>query len=202
MLFSINSQNPQMRLIRKAVDILKNGGIVIYPTDTVYGMGCDLFNKKGIEKIYMIARRNKQQPLSFICADLKDLSQYARVSNYAYKTMKRFLPGPYTFILEASRVVPKIILPKRQTTGIRVPDNRICLSLVSEFGQPVISTSVKDANDELMSDPQEIAKRFGHCVDLIIDGGVLVPEESSVISLVDDAAEIIRTGKGDVSAFQ
>lgn len=191
-----------MRLIRKAVDILKNGGIVIYPTDTVYGMGCDLFNKKGIEKIYMIARRHKQQPLSFICADLKDISHYARVSNYAYKTMKRLLPGPYTFILEASRLVPKIILPKRQTTGIRVPDNPICLALVSEFGQPVISTSVKDANDELMSDPREIEKRFGHCVDLIIDGGILVPEESSVISLVYDAAEIIRTGKGDVSAFQ
>ncbi len=191
-----------MRLIRKAVDILKNGGIVIYPTDTVYGMGCDLFNKKGIEKIYMIAQRHKQQPLSFICADLKDISHYARVSNYAYKTMKRLLPGPYTFILEASRLVPKIILPKRQTTGIRVPDNPICRALVSEFGQPVISTSVKDANDELMSDPREIERRFGHCVDLIIDGGILVPEESSVISLVDDAAEIIRTGKGDVSAFQ
>src|SRR5512136_3430090 len=141
MLVSINSQNPQMRLIKKAADVLRNGGIIIYPTDTVYGLGCALFNKKGIDKIYEIKRRNRKQPLSFVCADLKDISRYARVSDFAYKTMKRLLPGPYTFILEASRLVPKIILPKRQTTGIRVPDNRICQSLVSEFGQPVISTS-------------------------------------------------------------
>ncbi|MBN1546445.1 MAG: threonylcarbamoyl-AMP synthase [Syntrophaceae bacterium] len=202
MLFSINHQNPQMRLIKKAVDILKAGGIVIYPTDTVYGMGCELSNKKGIEKIYQITRRNKQRPLSFVCSDLKDISRYARVSDYAYKTLKRFLPGPYTFILEASRLVPKIILPKRQTTGIRVPDNRICLSLVAELGQPIISTSVKDSRNELMSDPGEIEKKFSHCVDLVIDGGILVPEESSVISLLDDEASVLRTGKGDVSAFQ
>lgn len=201
MLLSINNQNPQLRLIRKAVDILRNGGIIIYPTDTVYGLGCDLFNKKGIEKIYAIKKRNKKQPLSFVCADLRDISRYALVSDYAYKTMKRLLPGPYTFILEASRLVPKIILPKRQTTGIRVPDNHICLSLVTELGQPIISTSVETESKEILSDPYEIEKKFGHCVDLVIDGGIVVPEPSSVISLVDDRIEVIRTGKGDVSAF-
>ena len=200
-MLSINSQNPQLRLIRKAVDILRQGGIIIYPTDTVYGLGCDLSNKKGIERIYDLKRRNRKQPLSFICSDLKHISQYAKVTDYAYKTMKRLLPGPYTFILEASRLVPKIILPKRSTTGIRVPDNQICLELIKELGQPIISTSVKTADGEDLGTPYEIEERFGRMVDLIIDGGIIIPEPSSVISLVDDDIETIRNGKGDVSAF-
>ena len=201
MLVAINNQNPQARLIRRAVEVLQSGGIIIYPTDTVYGMGCDLFNKRGIERIYEIQRRDRKQPLSFICADLKDISRYARVSDDAYKIMKRLLPGPYTFILEASRVVPKIILPKRQTTGIRIPDNRICQALVAEMGSPVISTSVKDEGGELLSDPRVIAERFGKRVDMIIDGGIIAAEPSSVVSLLPEGIEVIRTGKGDVSAF-
>jgi tRNA threonylcarbamoyl adenosine modification protein (Sua5/YciO/YrdC/YwlC family) len=201
MLVAINNQNPQMRLIRKAVEILRGGGIVIYPTDTVYGMGCDLFNKKGAERIYEIQRRDRKQPLSFICADLKDISRYARVSDDAYKIMKRLLPGPYTFILEASRAVPKIILPKRQTTGIRVPDNRICQALVAEMGSPVISTSVKDGEGELLSDPRMIEELFGKRVDMIIDGGIIAAAPSSVVSLLQEGVEVIRAGKGDVSAF-
>lgn len=201
MLVAINSQNPQMRLIRRAVDILKSGGVVIYPTDTVYGMGCDLFNKRGIERIYDIQRRNRKQPLSFICSDLKDISRYTRVSDEAYKIMKRLLPGPYTFILEASRIVPKIILPKRQTTGIRIPDNRICQTLVAEMGSPIISTSVKDEGGELLSDPRVIEELFGKRVEMIIDGGIIAAAPSSVISLLPDGVEVIRAGKGDVSAF-
>ena len=200
-MLSINSQNPQMRLIKKAVDALRDGGIIIYPTDTVYGLGCDLSNKKGIEKIYEIKRRSKKQPLSFICSDLKHISQYTKVTDYAYKTMKRLLPGPYTFILEASRLVPKIILPKRPTTGIRVPDNNICLAMVRELGQPIISTSVKTAEGEDMGNPYLIEESWGKLVDLIIDGGNIIPEPSSVISLVDDNIEVLRIGKGDVSAF-
>jgi tRNA threonylcarbamoyl adenosine modification protein (Sua5/YciO/YrdC/YwlC family) len=201
MLLSINNQNPQVRLIRKTVEILREGGVIVYPTDTAYGLGCDLFNKKGIEKIYEIKKRSKKQPLSFVCADLKDISRYAKVSDYAYKTMRRLLPGPYTFILEASRLVPKIILPKRQTTGIRVPASEICLALVRELGHPVISTSVKTDEGDLMSNPEEIAKRLGKRVDLVIDADVMLSGQSSVISLVDDAIEIIRVGMGDVSAF-
>jgi tRNA threonylcarbamoyl adenosine modification protein (Sua5/YciO/YrdC/YwlC family) len=201
MLIAINNQNPQMRLIHKAVEVLKSGGIIIYPTDTVYGMGCDLFNKRGIERIYEIQRRDRKQPLSFICADLKDISRYARVSDEAYKIMKRLLPGPYTFILEASRIVPKIILPKRQTTGIRIPDNKICQALVTEMESPVISTSVKDEEGELLSDPRIIEEHFGKRVDMIIDGGILVARPSSVVSLLADGIEVIRIGKGDVSAF-
>lgn len=200
-MLSIHSQNPQTRLIRKAVDILKDGGVIIYPTDTVYGLGCDLSNKRGIERIYEIKKRNKKQPLSFVCSDLKHISQYALVTDYAYKTMKRLLPGPYTFILEASRLVPKIILPKRPTTGIRVPDNAICLSLIRELGQPIISTSVKTQDGEDLGNPSIIDEHFGSIVDLIIDGGTIDPQPSSVISLIDDNAEIIRIGKGDVSDF-
>ncbi|HPK53584.1 MAG TPA: L-threonylcarbamoyladenylate synthase [Smithellaceae bacterium] len=200
-MLSINSQNPQMRLIKKAVDVLRDGGVIIYPTDTVYGLGCDLSNKKGIERIYEIKKRNKKQPLSFICSDLKHISQYAQVTDYAYKTMKRLLPGPYTFILEASRLVPKIILPKRPTTGIRVPDNNICLAMVRELGQPIISTSVKTAEGEDMGTPCLIEESWSKLVDLIIDGGNIIPEPSSVISFIDDNIEVIRIGKGDVSAF-
>lgn len=198
----INSQNPQMRLIEKAVAVLRDGGVIIYPTDTVYGLGCDLSNKRGIERIYEIKRRNKKRPLSFVCSDLKHISQYALVTDYAYKTMKRCLPGPYTFILEASRLVPKMILPKRPTTGIRVPDNQICLALIRELGQPIISTSVQKQDGEDLGDPALINEHFGRVVDLIIDGGTIVPEPSSVVSLIDDTIEILRIGKGDVSAFQ
>ena len=201
MLVSINSQNPQKRLIRKAADILNEGGIVIYPTDTVYGIGCDLFNKRAIEKIYEIKQRSKKQPFSIICADLKDISNYASVSNYAYKIMRRLLPGPYTFILEASRLVPKILLPKRKAVGIRVPDNTICLALVKELEHPIISTSVTVRESEILSDPVDMEEEFKHRVDMVIDGGVIIPEESSVISFVGEVPEVIREGKGDVSLF-
>jgi tRNA threonylcarbamoyl adenosine modification protein (Sua5/YciO/YrdC/YwlC family) len=201
MILSINSDNPQLRLIKKAVEVLKEGGIIVYPTDTVYGMGCDLFNKQGIEKIYEIKRRNKKEPLSFICADLKDISNYALVSNYAYKTMRRLLPGAYTFVMEASRLVPKILLTKRRTVGIRVPDNKICLSLVTELGHPLINTSAKLEADEILSDPFEIERKFKHSVALVIDGGTLASDQSSVISLIDDVPQVLRTGKGDVADF-
>jgi tRNA A37 threonylcarbamoyladenosine synthetase subunit TsaC/SUA5/YrdC len=187
MLLSINEKNPQVRLIRKAVEALRNGGIIIYPTDTVYGIGCDLYNKRAIEKIHELKRRSQKQPFSFICADLRDISQYALVSNYAYP---------------ASRLVPKILMTKRQTTGIRVPANEICLSLVRELGHPIISTSASTDKDEILSDPEEIRDRYGHAVELILDGGILTSEMSSVISLVDDVPEVIRAGKGDVSEFQ
>jgi len=201
MLLSINSQNPQARLIKKVSEILQDGGIAIYPTDTVYGLGCCLSNKRGIEKIYEIKKRSKKQLPSLICADLKDISRYAKVTDFAYKTMKRHLPGPYTFILQASRLVPKILLPKRQTTGIRIPDNRICMALVAELGQPLISASVKAEDDQYLNDPEEIEIIFKHRVDVIINGGIVTPEPSTVISLIDDDVEVLRVGKGDASEF-
>jgi tRNA threonylcarbamoyl adenosine modification protein (Sua5/YciO/YrdC/YwlC family) len=200
-ILSINAQNPQMRLLRQVVDILERGGIIIYPTDTVYGIGCDLFNKKAVEKIYEIKRRDRKQPFSFVCSDLSDISKYAVVPTYAYKIMRHLLPGPYTFVMGASRMVPKTLLPRRREVGIRIPDNMICLTLVREFGRPVISTSVKNAAGEIMTDPEEMEEEFKHRVDCVIDGGVVGDELSSVVSLVEETPQVIRAAKGDVSFF-
>lgn len=203
MIIKINSQNPQMRLIRRVVEVLQNGGVIAYPTDTVYGFGCSLYNKKAIERIYQIKRSEKNRPFSFICADLKDISLYSRVSNYGYKTMKRLLPGPYTFILEGTKLVPKIMLnPKRKTAGIRVPNHPIALALVQELGHPIISTSATLPGGGILYDPADIDQKWGKLLDLIIDGGILVSEPSSVIDLTEDIPKIIRQGKGDVSTLE
>jgi tRNA threonylcarbamoyl adenosine modification protein (Sua5/YciO/YrdC/YwlC family) len=202
MLININQQNPQQRLIKKVVDILKNGGVVVYPTDTYYGIGCDIMNKKAIERIYQIKQRNMSKPFSFICSGLKNISHYAKVSNYAYKTMKRLLPGPYTFILEGSKLVPKIMLTKRKTAGIRVPDNPICLALVNELGNPVITTSATMPDGMIFHDASLIHDYYGNRVDAVIDGSIVPGQPSSVILLIDDIPEVIRKGMGDVSIFE
>lgn len=202
MLLNINPENPQARLIRQAVDCLKRDGIIAYPTDTNYGIGCDIMNKKAIERVYLLKQRPKIQPFSFICSDLKNISDYAKVSNYAYKTMRRLLPGPYTFILEGSRLVPKIMLTKRKTAGIRVPDHAICLALVKELGNPIITTSATKPDGAVMEDPSLIHDFFGNRIDAVIDGGPAPGQPSSVISLIDDTPEIIREGAGDVSIFE
>ena len=195
MIISINSENPQKRLINRVAEVLDKGSLIAYPTDTFYGIGCDLMNKKGIQLIHKLKNRPLKQPFSIICDSLKEISRYAQVSNYAYKTMKRLLPGPYTFILEATQLVPKIMLTKRKTIGIRVPDNNICLNIVTTLGRPIISTSAG------FDDPYAIQDAFGPHIDIIIDGGVLYPNPSSVISLIGDKPEVIREGKGDVSDF-
>ena len=202
MLININQQNPQQRLITRVVDILKSGGVVVYPTDTYYGIGCDIMNKKAIEKIYQIKQRNKSKPFSFICSDLKNISLYAKVSNYAYKTMKRLLPGPYTFILEGSKLVPKIMLTKRKTAGIRVPDNQICLNLVKELGNPVITTSATMPDGTILHDASLIRDYYGKRVDVVIDGSIGPGQPSSVIKLINDIPEVLRRGLGDVSSFE
>jgi tRNA threonylcarbamoyl adenosine modification protein (Sua5/YciO/YrdC/YwlC family) len=202
MIITINTKNPQKRLTRKVVDVLEQGGVIVYPTDTVYGVGCDLFNPEAIQKIHRLKKMDEKKPLSFICSDLKDISRYAFVSNYAYKIMKRLLPGAYTFILKATKLVPKIAQTKQKTVGIRIPDNKICLALVKELGHPIISTSVSKPKEGLYNDPFEIEERFGKQLDLVIDGGVIVAEHSSIIDLTDDFPKVIRVGKGDVSLYQ
>lgn len=202
MLLEINPINPQTRLIQQVADILKKGGVIAYPTDTYYGIGCDIMNKKAIERIYMIKQRHKSKPFSFICADLKDISLYAKVSNYAYKTMRRLLPGPYTFILEGTKLVPKMMLTKRKTAGIRVPDNPICIHLVNELGNPILSTSATDPDGAVFQDASLIHDFFGHRLDAVIDGGPVAGEPSSVISLINDEPEIFRKGVGDVEIFE
>jgi tRNA threonylcarbamoyl adenosine modification protein (Sua5/YciO/YrdC/YwlC family) len=202
MLIKVNPFNPQTRLIQRAVDILTKGGILVYPTDTNYGIGCDILNKKAIEQIYQLKQRDKSKPFSFICSELKNISHYAKVSNYAYKTMKRLLPGPYTFILEGSKLVPKIMLTKRKTAGIRVPDHKICLELVKGLGNPIITTSATMPDGSTLNEPSLIHEMFGSRVDLVIDGDVVPGKPSSVISLIDDMPVVIRKGMGDVSIFE
>jgi len=199
MILSLNPENPQQRLIKRVVECLKQGGVIAYPTDTIYGLGCDIFNKKGVKKIYQIKQRDPRKPFSFICADLSDVSNYAQVSNFAFKIMKRYLPGPYTFVLEASRVVPNVLTTRQKTVGIRIPDNPIALSIVREFGHPIVTTSANVTGTESLCDPAVIEQQVGKQLDLVIDGGTLLGEESTVISLIDDKVEILRQGSGDTS---
>jgi tRNA threonylcarbamoyl adenosine modification protein (Sua5/YciO/YrdC/YwlC family) len=199
MLVSINSENPQERLIKQAVGILRNGGVIAYPTDTIYGIGCDIFNKKGVKKIYQIKQRDPRKPFSFICSDISDISTYAQVSNFAFKIMKRHLPGPYTFVLEATRLVPDLLTTKQRTVGIRIPDNHIALSIVRELGHPLVTTSANISGGTPISDPSLIDDELGHTLDLIVDGGILMGDPSTIISLINDQVEILRQGCGDTS---
>ncbi|MDA8141942.1 MAG: L-threonylcarbamoyladenylate synthase [Desulfobacteraceae bacterium] len=202
MIFEINPVNPQARKIDQVVTVLKEGGVIAYPTDTIYGIGCDIMNKKAIERVYQIKKRARHIPFSFICSDLKNISQYAKVSNYAYKTMRRLLPGPYTFILEGSNEVPKMMLTKRKTAGIRVPDHPICMAIIATLGNPIISTSAATPEDELLSEPWLINESLGKLLDVVIDGGPVPGIPSSVISLIGDEPQVLRKALGDVSIFE
>jgi len=198
-IIKINAQNPQPRLIRRVADTLKEGGVIAYPTDTIYGLGCDLSQKDAIERIHRLKRHSKNKHLSIICADLKDISKYAYVPDYAYRIMRSLVPGPYTFILEATKLVPKIMLTNQKTIGIRVPLHNIPLALVKELGHPIITTSVTKADESLYNEPEEIDQMFGKTLDVVIDGGIIVPEHSSIIDFTDEQPRLLRRGKGDVS---
>ena len=199
--YELHPENPQLRFINKAVNILRNGGVIIYPTDTVYGIGCDIFNKEALERIFAIKNDAGSKLFSFICSDLKDIAKYAKVSDYAYRMMKHLLPGPYTFILPAAKQVPKKLWSKRKTVGIRVPNHPVSLSIVKELGHPIISTSATNRKGEVVYDPFEIKNIFNSQVDLMLASGNLMGAPSSVIDLSDDEPEVVREGAGDVSLF-
>ncbi|RAL21719.1 threonylcarbamoyl-AMP synthase [Lujinxingia litoralis] len=206
MIIQLNAEHPQPRRIAQVVDVLKNGGLVAYPTDTVYGIGCDIFNKHAVERLQNLVREIKGQPdhspLSFICRDLSNISEYAHVNDFAYRTLRRMLPGPYTFILEATKLVPKVMLNKRKTVGIRVPESAIALALIEELGNPVANTSATHPDGELIPDPWTIEELYGHSVDLIVDGGYVFPEPSTVIDFSGDLPQLIRKGKGPVGDLE
>ncbi len=199
MLLEINPYNPHPRLVKQIVECLKSGGVIVYPTDTTYGLGCDIFNAKAVKRIFQIKQRDKNKPFSFICNDLSDISTYARVSNFAFKIMKRHLPGAYTFVLEATKIVPDSLSTKQKTVGIRIPDNAICRAIVEELGHPLVTTSANISGEETPEDPYEINQILGNQVDYVIDGGIMVSDASTVISLLDDQIEILRQGSGDTS---
>jgi tRNA threonylcarbamoyl adenosine modification protein (Sua5/YciO/YrdC/YwlC family) len=201
MILQINPVNPQSRHISKVVDILKRDGVIAYPTDTVYGLGCDIASRKALERVRRIKKMDNKRHLSFVFSDLKTISLYAQVTDNDYKLLKRYLPGAYTFILKATRLVPRIVLTKKQEVGIRIPDNRICQALLAELGNPILSSSVRLPDDQLLDDPREIERIYRGQIDLVIDGGIFFPQPSTVISLLDGPPEVVREGKGDVTPF-
>lgn len=199
--YELHPETPQQRFINKAIDVLRDGGIIIYPTDTVYGFGCDIFNHEAVQRIYDIKHEAGTKLFSFICPDLKDIAKYAKVSDYAYKMMKKHIPGPYTFVLPAAKEVPKKLWTKRKTVGIRVPDHDVALHIAKEMGNPILSTSVTTRKGELLYNPDEIKAIFNAQVDLMLSSGALTGSPSSVIDLSGEEVEIIREGAGDISLF-
>ena len=198
MIIKLYAENTNMKDVAKVIDILKDGGIIIYPTDTVYAMGCDALNVRAVEKICKIKGINPQKSnLSIICPDLSNISEYAKVNNSVFKLMKRNLPGPFTFILNATTNLPKIY-KNRKEVGIRVPDNAITLKLVGELGNPILTTSVRDKDDirEYSADPELINEEYGDMVDLVVDGGYGGLEPSTIVNCTGDEIEIVRQGKG------
>ncbi|MEO1654753.1 MAG: L-threonylcarbamoyladenylate synthase, partial [Bacteroidota bacterium] len=190
--------------IQKVVEIVQNGGLVIYPTDTVYGLGCDIFNQKAIERICKIKNLNpKRNNLSFICYDLSHISEYAKVETHVFKVMKKALPGPFTFILPASSKVPKMLNTNKKTVGIRVPDHAIPRHIVKELGNPIITTSIKDEDEviEYSTDPSLIYDKYKGMVDVFVDGGMGNNEASTILDWVEDEWEIIRQGRGDIEPY-
>lgn len=198
MFINIHHQNPQPRLIKQVAESLKRGNIIIYPTDTIYGLGCDIFHPKAIERICRIKNVEPQKAqLSFVCYDLSDLSHYAKqLSTPIYRLLKQYLPGPYTFILEASKEVPKILKTKKDTIGIRVPDNKIARCIVQELGNPILSASLPGDYVEDYTDPEIIHEKFEKLVDIVIDGGIGGIEPSTIIDFTGDEPVVTRQGIG------
>ena len=202
MIIKIHPENPQPRLIKKASQTLQDGGIVVFPTDTKYSVGCDIFNKKAVEKLYQILHADKMKLFSVICTNFSELSKYAQIDNFAFKVMHQHLPGPYTFILSGRRILPKITLSKRKTIGLRMPDNKILLDLGKEYSGPILSAGIQGNNHGEHLDLWGVEKDLGHKIDLIIDGGLIPVADSSIIELIDDQVNVIREGKGDIGWFQ
>lgn len=199
MRIDLHGNNINERIVDQAVTVLEDGGVIIYPTDTVYGIGCDITRKSAIERIYRAKNMDKQKPLSFVCADLTDIATYARVDTVMYRVMRKHLPGPYTFILPATREVPKLLVSRQKTVGLRIPDHPFTLAMVKALGRPIISTSVNISERSFASDPQEFFEHYEGKVDLVVDSGPSYADLSSVIDLTNHDPVLIREGQGDVS---
>lgn len=201
--FTIHPDNPQQRLINQAVEIVERGGVIAYPTDSGYALGCRLDDKNAMERLRTIRQLDAKHHLTLVCRDLSEIGVYARVDNTAYRLLKAHTPGPYTFILTATKEVPRRLLqPKRKTIGLRVPGNPIAQALLAGLGEPIMSATLIPPGEELpISDPEMIRERFGHQLDLVIDGGAGSLEPTTVVDFVDGVPEVTRQGAGDASAF-
>ncbi|MCX5812114.1 MAG: L-threonylcarbamoyladenylate synthase [Proteobacteria bacterium] len=196
MIIEWDPARPKKKTTQLIKETLINGGIIAYPTDTFYGMGCDLFNIKAIRKLYLMKRLNEKRALSIICRDFKDVSTYAVMSNFAFEVLKGCLPGPYTFILKARKIMPKLLMTVKKEVGIRIPDHPVPVGVADMIDRPVINTSARLAGGEAFTDPRDIEKAFRGSVDIVIDGGIVISDPSTLISLVEDKVEILREGKG------
>ena len=197
----IDPEHLKMRPIKRAVEALSDGGVIVYPTDTVYGLGCDITCKAAVERIQRIKGRDPRKPMSFVCADLNDISRYAQVSDFAYRILRRLLPGAYTFVLPATKETPKLLRSRQKTVGIRIPDHNVSTSLVAQLDRPLLSTSANRSEQDAITDPFLLEEELGAHVDIILECGELPVAPSSVISLIDDEVEILREGSGDLSYF-
>jgi len=202
-IFEIHPENPQKRLIQSAASIVRGGGVVVYPTDSCYALGCHIGDKTALQKIQRIRGLDKKHNLTLICRDLSEIGIYAKVHNSSFRLMKAATPGPYTFLLVATRDVPsRLQHPKRKTIGVRVPDNQIILDLLAELGEPMLSTSlILPGDNDPMTDPGEIADRLCGQIDLVIDGGACGLDATTVVDLADGQAVLVREGMGDISAI-
>jgi tRNA threonylcarbamoyl adenosine modification protein (Sua5/YciO/YrdC/YwlC family) len=202
-LIEIHPQDPQPRRVKAVVEIIRNGGLIAYPTDSSYAFGCHIGDKKAIDRIHRIRRTDKKHNFTLVCADLTEISVYARVDNWAYRLLKSLTPGPYTFVLPATREVPKRLQnPKRRTIGLRVPDHVLVHAMLEELGEPIMSSTLLLPGDDLpLTDPLDIEERIGHEIEAIIDSGPTGIEPTTVLDLSKDSVEILRVGKGDVSQF-
>jgi tRNA threonylcarbamoyl adenosine modification protein (Sua5/YciO/YrdC/YwlC family) len=199
---SVSNSSPSQRSIDQAVAVLQRGGIIVFPTDTGYTMGCDLFRKKSIDRIAFVKHRDPKKPFTFICSDLKELSQFAIVSDRAYRDMRRLLPGPYTFVLPATKMVPKLLISSRRSVGIRVPLHPIPQAIVQTLRHPIISTSCTTPEGEPLTHPEEISRIYGKSIDLLLDADILKMEPSTVIDFTESEPMIVRKGKGNLDIFK
>jgi len=202
--FQVHPDNPQARLVRQAVDIIRAGGVIVYPTDSAYALGCQIGDKAALDRIRRIRRLEADHNFTLVCRDLSELATYARVDNTQYRLLRNNTPGPYTFILKATSEVPRRLMhAKRKTVGLRVPENNIAQALLADLGEPLMSVTLILPGDELpLIDPYEIRDTLEHDVDLVIDGGYCGMEPTSVIDLADDLPLVLRVGKGDVTPFE
>jgi tRNA threonylcarbamoyl adenosine modification protein (Sua5/YciO/YrdC/YwlC family) len=199
---AIHPDNPQARHVKRAVEGLRAGNLVVYPTDTTYGLGCDIYAKRTIDRIYQLKGMDPKHPLSFVCADLSEVARYAVLDNRNFQILRRTLPGKYTFVLPATREVPKLMQSNRRTVGIRIPHSAVCAALIRELGHPLVSTTVSREGSEAAEhshDPDKIAADFAHAVDIFLDAGPLYGEPSSVVDLTGPQPEVLRRGSGDLS---